>query len=185
LAARHVGRIPFGYWSTAQGGTNSAWFFPSLTNVLAVAKPGFVVLPGWTYNETTRDIHADQAANDRFFARLMVTIEACVNQGAVPILLTPFPRNSAAMTPVQLEPWRRQCDSILALRDSGGAIVLDAAKSLSRRSEGRPDGTYLAQYSGDQRHPNDAGHARLACELTAIIERICDLAPPDQPDPSS
>jgi hypothetical protein len=175
LGARHVGRVPFGYWSTARGGADSAWFFPSLMNVLAVAKPGFVVLPGWTYNETSGSVNADRAANDIFFARLMMAAEACVGRGAVPILLTPFPRDLAGMTPVQIAPWRGLRDSILALRD-GGAIVVDATPLLGHQSAGQFDGTYLPEYSNDQMHPNDAGHAIVASVLTPIIESLCDIA---------
>jgi hypothetical protein len=175
LGVRYLGRIPFGYWSTAQGGADSQWFFASLANVLPIARPGFVVLPGWTYNETTGAVHADQAANDIFFARLMATVETCNSQGAIPILLTPFPRDPAAMTPTQTGPWRKLRDSIIALRETG-AMVLDATPLLGRQSAGQLDGTYLPDYTDDQMHPNDAGHAVLAGELTPIIERICRLA---------
>jgi hypothetical protein len=172
LGARHVGRMPFGYWSTARGGADSGLFFPSLVQVLPVARPSFVVLPGWTYNEMNRAVHADQTAIDRFFARLIMTAESCIDEGAIPIFLTPFPRDPGGMTPVQLGPWRGLRASILALGEAG-AVVLDAATMFGRRSDGHLDGTYLPQYSDDHMHPNNAAHAALARDLVAIIEGLC------------
>jgi hypothetical protein len=174
LSSRHVGRIPFGYWSTAQGGTTSDWFFSCLTNVLDVARPGFVVLPGWTYNDMTINVHADHAANLVFLSRLLMTAETCVRAGAVPIFLTPFPRDPVAMTPVQVGAWRSLRESIRSLRENG-AIVLDAASILARQSDGEMDGTYLPDYTDDTAHPNNSGHAAIATALTSIIERLCGL----------
>jgi hypothetical protein len=34
----------------------------------------------------------------------------------------------------------------------------------------------LPEYSNDQMHPNDAGHAIVASVLTPIIESLCDIA---------
>jgi hypothetical protein len=172
LGSRHVGRIPFGYWSTAQGGSDSAWFFATLCNVLDIARPGFVVLPGWTYNDISGTVHADRGANQSFFARLLMTAEACARAGALPIFLTPFPRDPGAMTQMRATAWRELRDQILALR-AGGAIVLDAASILGRQAGGVLDGTYDPAFSDDTAHPNNAGHAAVAAALTPIIERVC------------
>ena len=172
IGMKHVGRIPFGYWSTARGGANSEWFFTSLTNVLDVAKPSFVVLPGWTYNDMSGNVHADQAANDVFLARLLMTAEACVNRGAVPIFLTPFPRDPHSMTEACVRPWLRLRRVILSMRESG-AIVVDATTLLGARSlSGEFDGCYRPEYSLDQMHPNDAGHAALAELLSIEIQKL-------------
>lgn len=177
LGAGHLGYIPFGYWSVAQGGADSRWFFPSLTNLLPVAEPSFVMLPGWTYNEMSGSVHADQAATDVFFARLIMTAEICIKHGATPIILTPFPRDPGGMTPIQVGPWRNLRSSILALRE-GGAVVLDATPLLGHKSGGQLDGTYRPEYSDDHAHPNDAGHAALATALVPMIERLCGLSSP-------
>ena len=174
LGSQHVGQIPFGYWSTAQGGADSGRFFATLTNVLSAANPSFVVLPGWTYNEMSGPVYADQAAVDLFFARLLMAAEACGRNGAIPIFLTPFPRDPGGMTATQVAPWRSVRNAILALRESG-AIVLDAAALLGRTSGGALDGTYLPRYTNDQAHPNDAGHAIVASELLPILRKICML----------
>jgi hypothetical protein len=176
LGARHVGRIPFGYWSTARGGADSGWFFPSLTQVLPVAKPSFVVLPGWTYNEMNGSVHADQTAADLFLARLLMAAESCLNEGAMPVFLTPFPRDRGGMTEVQVEPWLKLHKCIMALRETG-AIVIDASSLFGRRTEGVLDGTYLPNFSDDHAHPNNAAHEALARELVPIIESICGLSP--------
>jgi hypothetical protein len=174
LNARDAGQIPFGYWSTAQGGTQSQWFFSCLTNVLDVARPSFVVLPGWTYNDMTRNEHADHAANETFLARLLMMAEACVRSGAVPVFLTPFPRDPRGMTPTQVGPWHALRESICSMQATG-AVVLDSTSILARRSNGIMVGTYQAQYTDDTVHPNDAGHAAIAAALTPIIERVCGL----------
>jgi|HubBroStandDraft_1064217.scaffolds.fasta_scaffold06645_5 hypothetical protein len=174
LNARHAGRIPFGYWSTAQGGADSDYFFSRLTNVLDVARPSFVVLPGWSYNDTNLTVHADHMANLTFLSRLLMTAEACARSGAVPVFLTPFPRDAASMTPVQVAAWRSLRDTICSLRESG-AVVLDATPILARQANGLMDGTYQPEYTDDTVHPNDAGHAALAAALTPVIERVCGL----------
>ncbi len=175
LGVRHLGDIPFGYWSTAQGGADSQSFFNALANVLPVAQPSFVVLPGWTYNDLSDSVHADRLADDIFFARLLMAAETCVHQGATPIFLTPFPRDLGGMTSVQVQPWRGLRASILTLRQIG-AIVIDATQLLGHTLNGQFDGTYLSQYSNDHAHPNDLGHAAIANELTPIIERLCGLS---------
>jgi hypothetical protein len=174
LGARHVGRVPFGYWSTARGGADSGWFFSSLSQVLPVAMPSFVVLPGWTYNEMSGSVHADQTATDLFFARLMMAAESCNRIGAVPVFLTPFPRDPGGMTPVQVGPWRKLRDSIMTLCEAG-AVVLDATDLFGHRSEGILDGTYLPEYSDDHAHPNNAAHAALAGRVARVIEGLFGL----------
>jgi hypothetical protein len=174
FGSRHVGGVPFGYWSTAQGGSQSDWFFATLCNVLDIARPSFVVLPGWTYNDMNGTVHADRTANQAFFARLLLTAETCARAGAIPVFLTPLPRDPDAMTPMRATAWRELRDQILALQD-GGAIVLDAASMLGRRSGGVLDGTYDAAFSDDTVHPNNAGHDRIAAGLVPIIERVCGL----------
>ena len=42
-------------------------------------------------------------------------------------------------------------------------------------TDGQFDGTYLPQYTDDQVHPNDAGHAAVAELLTPLISAICGL----------
>jgi hypothetical protein len=174
LNARYAGQTPFGYWAAARGGATSGWFFSCLTNILPIARPGFVVLPGWSYNDQTLTEHADHAANLIFLSRLMIAAEACARAGAVPIFLTPFPRDRAAMSPIQVSAWRMLYESICALR-ANGAIVLDATSILANRSNEAMDGTYRAGYSDDAAHPNNAGHAAIASVLTPMIERICGL----------
>jgi hypothetical protein len=175
LNARYKGQVPFGYWTTAQGAADSELIFGRLNGILEVARPSFVVLPGWTYNEKTLTVHADHIANMNFFSRLLMASEACVRAGAVPIFLTPFPRDARSMTPVQLRAWRALHTAIASLRDSG-AMVLDAASILTHRTNGALDGTYRSEYSDDEAHPNDAGHAAVSAALTPMIERVCGLS---------
>ena len=83
--------------------------------------------------------------------------------GAVPIFLTPFPRDAAFMTPAVLTTWLAQREAVLAMSASG-ELVLDAASVLGEQIDGRLTGTFRGGLSTDTMHPNDAGHAVVALE---------------------
>jgi hypothetical protein len=104
----------------------------------------------------------------------MMAAESCTRIGAVPVFLTPFPRDPGGMTPVQVGPWLKLRDSIMTLRETG-AVVLDATDLFGRRSEGVLDGRYLPEYSNDDAHPNNAAHAALAGCLARVIEGLYEL----------
>jgi hypothetical protein len=119
-------------------------------------------------------------ACDRFFARLAQTVDTARHRGLVPIVMTPFPRNHAAMGPVQLVSWIALYHRIMAMRKTG-TIVVDATAALGARptqgsAQGSPpgsfDGTYQAGLSDDEVHPNDSGHARLVPPLAAALAGI-------------
>ena len=170
IGAQHVGRIPFDI-GPLPGGSQVA-VVNSLTNVLDIAKPSFVVLPGWTYNDMSGPVHADAAANDIFLARLLMTAEACVSNGAVPIFLTPFPRDPQSMTEQCLRPWLKLHQHILSMRDSGRYRCRCHRPTRRQIALGEFDGRYLPEYTSDQMHPNDAGHAALADLLAVEIQKL-------------
>ncbi len=177
LGQQTVGALPLGYVTCATGGSKSQQFFPRLHDLLPIVRPGFVVMPGWTYNDTNGDVHADDTACNLFFARLLQAADACEAYGAIPIFLTPFPRDKAAMGDVQLACWKRLRNDVLALREAG-AIVLDTTPLLSQMHGGLFDGTYLAELTNDQVHPNDAGHALVAKHLMPILRTLCGVQLP-------
>lgn len=174
LGAPLVGRLPLGYASCACGGLRSPQFFDRLMALLPVVRPGLVVLPGWSFNDQYDGARGDRDACDIFFARLLLAAEACAAQGAVPIYLTPFPRDPATMTAARLGPWHGLREAIMAFRQHGG-IVLDTASLLGRETDGVLDGTYRPEYSNDEIHPNDAGHERLAAALMPLIQEVSGL----------
>jgi hypothetical protein len=169
-----VGKVPLGYLTCATGGARSGNFFARLQNLLPAVRPGFVILPGWTYNDTVNDIAATEAACAIFFARLLMAADEVSATGAIPIFMTPFPRDRGSMTAAVLGPWRRIRDDILAMRLSG-AIVVDATSVLGATQDGVFDGTYLPQFTNDQVHPNDAGHAAIAERLRPLLQAICGI----------
>ena len=172
--ARSVGGIPLGYVTCATGGARSGNFFPRLQTLLPAVRPGFVILPGWTYNDTVDGVAADDAACGIFFARLLMAADEIAAGGAIPIFLTPFPRDRDSMTASVLGPWRRLRNDILAMRLSG-ATVIDTTSILGATRDGVFDGTYLARFSDDQIHPNDAGHAAIAERLQPVLQAICGI----------
>jgi hypothetical protein len=173
------GRLPMGFVNTAAGGLTSVQFFPRMTALLQAVRPGFVVLPGWSYNETSEGIHANETAENQLFARMLLAADGVRQAGAVPIFVTPFPRDANSMTEAVRSVWLARRDSLLTLRCSG-EIVLDATPLLGARTDGGFNGTYLDGLSIDEMHPNDAGHAAVAAALTPIVRRLaaCDPPPP-------
>ena len=183
LGRKHAGETPFGFVNCAVGGIASAEIFAHLRGLLPAVRPSFVVLPGWTYNEAHDGIHADAQANAVFFAALRDAAAACRRDGAMPIILTPFPRNQAAMTAEVLSAWRDLRDAILRLR-SEGALVVDGGAALDRMEGDGLSGTYRAGLSDDTLHPNDRGHARVAAELAPVVQNMCGL-PAEAPAPEA
>lgn len=174
IGARTVGTVPLGYVTCATGGARSGNFFPRLQTLLPAVRPGFVILPGWTYNDTVDDVAADDAACGIFFSRLLMAADEVSAVGAVPIFLTPFPRDRESMTAAVLGPWRRLRNDILAMRLSG-ATVIDTTSILGATLDGVFDGTYLPAFTDDQVHPNDAGHAAIAEQLRPLLQAICGI----------
>ena len=131
FGARYVGKVPFGYANCATGGATSQKCFPRLLDLLPVVRPSFVVLPGWTFNEQHQEVYADAVACDIFHARLLQAADACASAGAIPIFLTPFPRNAGNMTETQIGPWLRLRNTTLTRRLSGAAVA-DATAVLGK-----------------------------------------------------
>jgi hypothetical protein len=189
LGRETVGTIPVGVVSTAVGGAVSRQFFPRLIALLRAVRPTFVVLPGWSANEADGPNYATQTAEDIMLARLLLAADAVRDAGALPIFLTPFPRDPGFMTPPVLTTWLAQREAILAMRTSG-EIVIDAASVLGLAIDGQFTGTYREGLSGDAVHPNEMGHAALAAALTPIVRGIAGLpqdveAPPPVTEPPS
>jgi hypothetical protein len=160
--------IPFSMTNCAVGGLGSEEFFARLECLIQAVQPSYAVLPGWTYNDKTGTVKADQAAMNVFLARLLNAMEMCESNGIFPIILTPFPRNADAMTEVQLAPWRQLRETLLGLRNSA-TTVIDATSILGRQENGIFDGTYLPSMSFDQMHPHDDGHTAIARAIAATI----------------
>jgi hypothetical protein len=143
-------------------------FFARFEALLPAVRPSYAALPGWTYNDKTGDIKADQTAAELFLARLLSAIELCEANGIIPIIFTPFPRDAKSMTEVQVKPWRWLRDAALALRSST-VIVIDASAILGQQEQSQFTGTYKPGASDEEVHPNDAGHNALAQALANTI----------------
>ena len=175
LGRRHFGRMPVGMVNCAAGGLTSEQFFPRLEDLLRATRPSFAVLPGWTYNDRSGGVRADATAVERFLARAIRSAEICGEHGVHPVFLTPFPRNRDAMTPIQLAPWNRLRQTLLAM-GRAGATVIDATPLLGSAQDGAFDGTYAASRTVDGMHPDDRGHDAVAAVLTDAILASCEPA---------
>lgn len=180
LGRGYIGRTPLGLVNCAVGGMGSAAFFQRLSAVIGAIRPAYVVLPGWTFNDTDALDATRAAFDDLFLARLLSAAEHVRDAGAVPIWTTPFPRDPAAMTAPVLHSWQGLRQSILALQ-ARGELVLDAARLLGRQQGNVPDGTYLPEMTTDAVHPDDRGHAVLSAELNRLLMPLLDLPVPDRP----
>jgi hypothetical protein len=176
LGRRLAGQVPIGLVTTANGGLTSQQFFSRLDTLLPVVRPSFVVLPGWTFNERNGPAHADASANNVFASRLLASADLARSHGAIPIFLTPMPRDAASMTDAQVIPWRALRETILGMR-AAGDYVLDVTPLLGSTTDGMLDGTYdpRLNVSTDNVHPNDAGHAAIATPLTELVREVCSL----------
>jgi hypothetical protein len=171
LGRDNIGRIPFGWANCAMGGAVSQQFFPYLQSIIDFVNPSYVVLPGWTANDSEHCGGDDLAATNIFYSRLLQAADVVRMNGSVPIWLTPFPRNSDFMTAERVVLWRELRDRILDLRNAG-EIVLDATDALGSVQHDRHDGTYLPGLSSDGIHPNDDGHRVVASLLKAAIHSL-------------
>ncbi len=99
--------------------------------------------------------------------------------GAVPIVLTPFPRDAASMTEIQIAPWLELRENILSMRQSGVVVVDSAAILGSMDDLGQLDGTYLPEFTSDGVHPNNAGHAAVADALMVELSALASITKPE------
>ena len=93
LGSENLGSVPMGWANCAVGGAVSQQFFPYLQSLIGYINPAYVILPGWTANETMGGAKADTACCNQFFARLLQAADLVRLNGALPLWLTPFPRN--------------------------------------------------------------------------------------------
>ena len=155
------GQVPLGMVNAAQGGLATDAMFGRMFALLDAVRPGYVILPGWAYNDVIDGVHAGPVSMDRFYAGLLAALEGCAARGIVPVLTTPFPRDSASMGPAQHATWHTLRDRILGLRGAGLAVI-DASEILGARAGDMLTGAYRPELTTDGRHPDDRGHGILS-----------------------
>ena len=101
-----------------------------------------------------------------------MAIDQCEARGILPVLMTPLPRDAESMGPAQLGPWQWLRAEILEM-ERRGAVVLDATALLGSMSFDMPDGTYRPEFTSDNMHPNDDGHAAASDLLVRILRESC------------
>lgn len=171
MGQAYIGAIPFGWANCAVAGAVSQQFFPCLNALIGHINPSFVILPGWTANEMNGSTQADHVANMQFFSRLLQTADVVRMNGAIPIWLTPFPRDRSFMTPPRLSGWQYMRQIILSMKKQG-EIVVDATAALGNLQSSEFDGTYIPTMTTDDIHPNDLGHAAVAALLRPVIKAL-------------
>jgi hypothetical protein len=174
LGRRNVGKIPYSFATCANGGARAIEYFAWLKTLLPAIRPSFVVLPGWDYNTQDNGVHANQNVANAFLAQLAAAADFCIFNGAIPILLTPFPRDASAMGLVQKNAWDWLRSQILATRVAGTAVI-DSTTILGHQTDNGFDGTYKSGYTTDGVHPNDLGHFRIAEQLMDVVQRLAGL----------
>ena len=160
----------------AAGGLFVTPVLPRMAALLDAVRPAFVVLPGWSYNERDGGIHANAVAEDALFSRMKSAAGQVRAAGALPLFLTPFPRDRASMTPAVLDVWLARRDAVRSMRDAG-EWVFDASPLLGAMRDGGLTGTYRDGLSNDTIHPNDTGHGILARALIPELRNIMGLPP--------
>jgi lysophospholipase L1-like esterase len=164
-------RTPLGIINTALGGLNSAQFLSRFLKHLPSFHVDYVVLPGWSFNDHDVRRGRPEQDNEKFFGRLMFAANEVTLAGAIPIFLTPFPRDPARMTGDLYKAWADLRARILDLRRHG-CIVIDCGILLGRMVDGTLTGTYKDRLSDDDVHPNDAGHRLIADKLEYVLSSL-------------
>jgi hypothetical protein len=147
----------------AWSGSPSLIFMPILEHMLQACRPQIVILQGWTANDGPA-----KAAIDAYAARVMSLADQVVQLGAVPVLVTRFPRINLAQRPAELalaDHWRERELTL----NKPTMPVLDAPAVLDDPAH---PGAYRPGLSNDSVHPNTAGHAALAQALTPILQTL-------------
>ncbi len=147
----------------AWSGSPSLIFMPVLEHMLAACRPQIVILQGWTANDGPA-----KAAIDAYGERVLGLAEQVVKSGAVPVMVTRFPRFNLAQHANELalaEAWRRRQLQL----NTPAMPVLDAPAVLDDPAQ---PGAYRPGLSNDRVHPNTAGHAALAEALTPILQSV-------------
>jgi hypothetical protein len=168
LGKANVGALPYGIANSACSATQSFQFFQYFQGFAPFSHASFVVLPGWSWNNNEAGTHADSVANNIGFARLLVMLRWCREQGLVPIIFTPLPNIASNMGSTQQTAWLALYNSLIAMRNTG-TIVIDVSTPFSDTSGGHMTGIWPAgspyNNGGSDPHPNDAGHAAIAALL--------------------
>ena len=167
---QQVGQVPVGFATDACGGLRSDEFFAKTAVLIDDVGPSFVVLPGWASNDHDGRTESAREIDQAFQFRLDAAVSQVEASGALPIFLTPFPRDRASLTQARLASWVGLRAAILDKRKAG-SLVLDAGALLGSVTDGKLDGTYQPALTSDEVHPNDSGHAVLAAELDALLRR--------------
>jgi lysophospholipase L1-like esterase len=173
LAARqanHPGVCPVGYMNLAMGGRSSNTFWPVLNRIVDALHPGIVLLQSWTAN----DGGASPQAEDKYWDRLSVTMEAVRGYGGVPVMVTPFPRDPKAMAnPAVRAGWQAARARVLAM-GAAGAPIVDAGAQVGARDADGLTGTYRTDIAAsiDAIHPDDLGHALIAGAAAPVISKL-------------
>ena len=113
LRSNHFGRMPFSLVNAAFGGARSDQYFPRGEALLSDVKPSFVVLPSWSFNDHSQHPYDPEEIDQALFNRLERAIKCVEENGALPVLLTPFPRNAQVMTKALVTSWLAQRERIL------------------------------------------------------------------------
>jgi len=155
--------LPVAPANYAWSGSPSGLFLPLLERMLAACRPQIVLLPGWAGND--RPTPEVSATYDR---QVMQLVDQSQRLGAVPVLLTRFPRISLVQDRAGALLADRLRKQQLRL-SRNGTLVLDTTPTLE---DPRQTSTYRDGLSADHTHPNESGHAALARELTELLQRL-------------
>jgi hypothetical protein len=171
LGKTNVGSVPMGWTNCAVGGLASEQIFARLQTIIKIVRPSFVILPTWTYNELNGSINADRIACNLYLARLFQTVDIVRAAGAVPILISPCPRDGKTMGSEQVAAWKAVYDLMTTMAPD--EIVIDISTVLT---DGQLAGVFPNDsiYTTDGVHPNDAGHALIASYIRPLLQAMLE-----------
>ena len=146
-------------------------YYTRLARMLPLFKPEVVVFSAGTPNNTSKT----QAGMNTEASYTAKAIQTCKDNGALPIITTEIPRNSAdgvSYYNSTQDGFRQAFNAQLNGMANNGVLIADLDASLSAGGVPAAAAAGTMSAGGTWMHPNDVGYAAMAVPVTAQLSDI-------------
>lgn len=179
IAINQAGGKPVSHIRCGWGGQNSATYGARALYMLPIIKPDVLVFTVGTPNDGTPSL-TGQVGNRSIIQQV---VDLAKSQGARVILrgwapntVNSWPQGTLTTTPtypvatVNGDAYRKDQNARMAAMDGVGNVTY--TPGISVLGDGGVPERYLAQYTTDLNHPNDAGYQAATPNMQAAIQRV-------------